>query len=288
MTSSMSPHPQLHAKRDSTELTAMPIPKITFTHTESSKNKCATATKARPEPKSPDSINTLMPRKSLASMSDEEIIQENLKELQEIQSREERKANGRLVAVIVAFLVIFMAVYHAWMRKPAELGGMLVPAGIMLTYGAWVVVLAKRDKHRRAMFEKHIEEVALKNKWQTEEKHSRMKHSHADKQGCSTPISLQYVNELIPSAERRKKKRHHRQRQHEVNNDDVKVHRGHKRPSFRQKLFGQTIAHVKLLEMQSESMDFKDTDSLKSSADECSKKQERLKTLSIPQDNPII
>jgi len=115
-----------------------------------------------------------------------------------------------------------------------------------------------------------------------------MKHSHADKQSSSTPISLQYVNELIPSAERRKKKRNHRQRQHEVNNDDVKVHRVHKRPSFRQKLFGQTIAHVKLLEVQCESMDFKDTDSLKPSAAECSKKKERFKTLSMPQDNPLI
>lgn len=32
-----------------------------------------------------------------------------------------------------------------------------------------------------------------------------------------------------------------------------------KRPSFRQKLFGQTIAHVKLLEMQSDGPDFKDS-----------------------------
>jgi len=87
MTSSMSPRPQLHTKRDSTEFAAMPIPKITFTNAELSKNKCATTTKARPEPKSPDTIDTLMARKSLASMSDEEIIQENLKELQDIQSR---------------------------------------------------------------------------------------------------------------------------------------------------------------------------------------------------------
>lgn len=50
------------------------------------------------------------------------------------------------------FTVIFMAVYHAWKNKPAPLAGVLVPAGIMLSYGAWVVVLAKRDKRNRAIF----------------------------------------------------------------------------------------------------------------------------------------
>lgn len=52
----------------------------------------------------------------------------------------------------LSFAVIFMAVYHAWKNKPAPLAGVLVPAGIMLSYGAWVVVLAKRDKRNRAIF----------------------------------------------------------------------------------------------------------------------------------------
>ncbi|XP_016949080.3 uncharacterized protein LOC108023907 isoform X2 [Drosophila biarmipes] len=223
-----------------------------------------------PAPKSPDGI-TALARKSITSMSDEEIIQENLNEILELKSREERKANGRLVAVIVCFLVLFLAVYHACVRKSENsLAGVLVPAGIMLSYGAWVAVLAKRDKHRRAMFERHIEEVALKNKIELEEKHARhAKHSHAhphhghsgtDSTG-SASSTLQFVNELLPNGEHRKKQRRHRHKERSGEREEhqhleVGVHRGTpKRPSFRQKLFGQTIAHVKLVEAQSDSTD---------------------------------
>ncbi|XP_016925567.2 uncharacterized protein [Drosophila suzukii] len=222
-------------------------------------------------PKSPDGI-TALARKSITSMSDEEIIQENLNEILELKSREERKANGRLVAVIVCFLVLFLAVYHACVRKSENsLAGVLVPAGIMLSYGAWVAVLAKRDKHRRAMFERHIEEVALKNKIELEEKHARhAKHSHShhvhghsgtDSTG-SASSTLHYVNELLPNGEHRKKQRRHGHKKRSGDREDhqqsleVGVHRGTpKRPSFRQKLFGQTIAHVKLVEAQSDSTD---------------------------------
>ncbi|XP_017063684.1 uncharacterized protein LOC108102933 isoform X2 [Drosophila eugracilis] len=186
--------------------------------------------------------------------------------------REERKANGRLVAVIVCFLVLFLAVYHACVRKSENsLAGVLVPAGIMLSYGAWVVVLAKRDRHRRAMFERHIEEVTLKNKIELEEKHARhAKHSHShhgqsgtDSTG-SASSALHYVNELLPNGEHRKKQRRHRHKErsgdredgHHQHASEIGVHRGApKRPSFRQKLFGQTIAHVKLVEAQSDSTD---------------------------------
>uniref|UniRef100_A0A6P4FBD7 Uncharacterized protein LOC108048459 n=1 Tax=Drosophila rhopaloa TaxID=1041015 RepID=A0A6P4FBD7_DRORH len=233
-------------------------------------------------PKSPDGLTALVARKSITSMSDEEIIQENLNEILDLKSREERKANGRLVAVIVCFLVLFLAVYHACVRKSENsLAGVLVPAGIMLSYGAWVVVLAKRDKHRRAMFERHIEEVALKNKIELEEKHARhAKHSHShphphphphprphpgqsgtDSTG-SASSTLHYVNELLPNGEHRKKQRRHRHKEREEHHHhhhqvpEIGVHRGApKRPSFRQKLFGQTIAHVKLVEAQSDSTD---------------------------------
>ncbi|EDW00553.1 GH12927 [Drosophila grimshawi] len=270
----------------------MHTPKITVTNTTTSITTTPT-TKTEPVPKSPDDVTALMPRKSLTSMTDDEIIQENLKEILDMKSREERKANGRLVAVIVAFLVIFMALYHALKRKPAALSGFLVPAGIMLFYGAWVVVLAKRDKHKRAMFERHIEEVALKNKSELEEKHTRIKHS----QKGSASSSLQYVNELASGTEHRKKQRRHRQRQreHELKPDglgltaDVKVHRlGTKRPSFRQKLFGQTIGHVKLLEMQCDSVDTDtDTNAPKPSTvvelSEKRKRMQRFETLPTPQ-----
>ncbi|EDX01664.1 uncharacterized protein LOC6524712 [Drosophila yakuba] len=231
-------------------------------------------------PKSPDALTSLVARKSITSMSEEEIIQENLNEILDLKSREERKANGRLVAVIVCFLVLFLAVYHACVRKSENsLAGVLVPAGIMLSYGAWVVVLAKRDKHRRAMFERHIEEVTLKNKIELEQKHARHAkktqshhgHSGTDSTG-SASSSLHYVNELLPTAgggEHRKKQRRHRHKERSVEREDhhqrthqrqqtpdIGVHRGPpKRPSFRQKLFGQTIAHVKLVEAQSDSTD---------------------------------
>ncbi|KAH8303493.1 hypothetical protein KR059_012356 [Drosophila kikkawai] len=235
-------------------------------------------------PKSPDGLSSLVGRKSITSMSDEEIIQENLNEILDLKSREERKANGRLVAVIVCFLVLFLAVYHACVRKTENsLAGVLVPAGIMLSYGAWVVILAKRDKRRQAMFERHIEEVTLKNKTEIEQHHARHQAKMQAQAGHSTTgtdstgsasSTLHYVNELIPIGEHRKKQRRHRHREREEragererererdrdrqhpNTTEIGVHRGPaKRPSIRQKLFGQSIVHKKLVEAQSDSAD---------------------------------
>ncbi|XP_061397953.1 uncharacterized protein LOC133333680 [Musca vetustissima] len=93
--------------------------------------------------------------KRMDSLVDDEIIQQNLKELMEKKNREERKANGRMVAVIIASLVIFCAVYQAWIKKSAHLAGVLVPALIMFSFAGWVVILAKRDKARRALFKCH-------------------------------------------------------------------------------------------------------------------------------------
>ncbi|KAH8344754.1 hypothetical protein KR067_006653 [Drosophila pandora] len=268
----------------------MSVPRITVSRNPTGISKPAIS--GTPVPKSPDGLTSMVARKSITSMSEEEIIQENLNEILDLKSREERKANGRLVAVIVCFLVLFLAVYHACVRKTENsLAGVLVPAGIMLSYGAWVVVLAKRDKHRRAMFERHIEEVTLKNKTELEEKHARHAkqaasgHSGSGHSGSShsrtasteqlsgsvSPMStLHYVNELLPNGDHRRKQRRHRhkdrhpekdhpdQRQrHHQNNPDIGVHRsiGNKRPSIRQKLFGQTISHVKLVEAQSDSTD---------------------------------
>lgn len=64
-------------------------------------------------------------------------------------SQDERKANGRLIAVAVAFSCIFIAIYHVWIRKNGVIAGVLVPASIMFLYGGWVVFLAKRDKKKR-------------------------------------------------------------------------------------------------------------------------------------------
>ncbi|KAM7348249.1 uncharacterized protein ACRADG_007667 [Cochliomyia hominivorax] len=134
-------------------------------------------------------------KKRLESMTDEEIIQRNLKELMEKKNREERKANGRLVALILATLVIILAIYHAWIRKPGMLSSILVPAVIMLSFGGWVVILAKRDKARRQMFEKYLEEVALKNKEELEAKSkSKSKRSHDKK--SSNETLLHFENEI--------------------------------------------------------------------------------------------
>ncbi|ALC49285.1 CG32599, partial [Drosophila busckii] len=277
-------------------------PKITVTNTDP--NGTATTTKTKPaiaktkaicEPKSPDMT---LARKSLTSMSDEEIIQENLKELMDIKSREERKANGRLVAVIVAFLVIFMTIYHAWMRntKTKGLTGVLVPAGIMLSYGAWVVLLAKRDK-RRAQFDQRIEEVVLKNKSELGEKHMRLKQEE-QRESSSASSSLQIVNELTAHPEQRKKQRRNKQRHRAAAaagtslTADVQVHQNTvKRPSFRQKLFGQTIAHVKLVEAQCDSEDSHGSSAGSPSTKDAAQRElkdkrkrlQRLDTLAMPQ-----
>ncbi|BFG01468.1 uncharacterized protein DMAD_01215 [Drosophila madeirensis] len=307
----MGAPPAVKRLPDTQKMAPVQMPKITITSNSTSSKGATKATAAAP--KSPDGLTALVPKKSLTSMSDEEIIQENLKEILDLKSREERKANGRLVAVIVCFLVIFLAIYHAWIQD--ALAGVLVPAGIMLSYFAWVVVLAKRDKHKRAMFEKHIEEVAMKNKSELEEKHSRLKHSHGyghghtptdvDQQSCSgsgsATSSLHYVNELLPNGEHRKKQRRHRQRQR-LSADghgerpgraprasgattEATVHRsgGAKRPSIRQKLFGQSIAHVKLVETQSDSMDSTGGPGGSGVPSEKRKRLQRMDTLPMPQ-----
>ncbi|XP_055841298.1 nucleolar protein 58 [Episyrphus balteatus] len=125
----------------------------------------------------------------LRKMSEKD-IEENLKEILGKESREERKANGRLVAVVVASFVIFLAIYHAWIRKTTVLAGILVPALIMILYGGWVVILAKRDKRKRQLFEKKIEEVARAQKLhQAEIGESKRKSSKASTTSSTLKLS---------------------------------------------------------------------------------------------------
>ncbi|TMW52470.1 hypothetical protein DOY81_002430 [Sarcophaga bullata] len=133
--------------------------------------------------------------KRMESLTDEEIIQKNIRELMDKKNREERKANGRLVAVVLATLVIFLGAYHAWMKTGGKLAGVLVPAFIMLSFGIWVVVLAKRDKARRQMFEKYLQEVALKNKQELENK-SKSKAKKSHERRTSTETLLHHENEI--------------------------------------------------------------------------------------------
>uniref|UniRef100_A0A034WNZ8 Uncharacterized protein n=1 Tax=Bactrocera dorsalis TaxID=27457 RepID=A0A034WNZ8_BACDO len=147
-------------------------------------------------------------KKSLESMTDEEIIEENLKELLENKNREERKANGRLIAAIVAFLVIFVGLYNMWLKKANGLAGILVPVIIMVSYGGWVVLLAKRDKQRQVLYDKHVEEVMERNKIELAEKARLLRKKKAEE------------------AKRKEKEK------------AAKLNRLGHRPSFREKLFG--------------------------------------------------
>ncbi|KAL9881835.1 uncharacterized protein ACN427_009961 isoform 2-T2 [Glossina fuscipes fuscipes] len=206
-------------------------------------------------------------RKRSSSIVDDEIIQKNLRELMDKKNREERKANGRLVAVILASLVIFLAIYHAWIRKSGLLAGILVPAVIMISFGGWVVVLTKRDKARRALFEKYLEEVAMKNKRELEAK-AKLKQfkKTGDKRRLSKDtISLHYENELnkeksnnntllqplefanivVTSATRHEHRKHRKHREQLLLGQNAAKASHYatkdlrfKRPSLRQKLFG--------------------------------------------------
>ena len=63
--------------------------------------------------------------------------------------KENRKATGRQVALMIALFIILIALYHVWLRKNSLLTGIFVPAFIMILYGVWVVHTSKRDKRRR-------------------------------------------------------------------------------------------------------------------------------------------
>ncbi|XP_036319546.1 uncharacterized protein LOC118733986 [Rhagoletis pomonella] len=163
------------------------------------------------------SSNSTQTKRSLESMTDEEIIEENLKELLEHKNHEERKANGRVVALALAFLVIFIALYNFYLKpwlsdtqKDFHLTGILGPLLIMIAYGGWVALLAKRDKQRQVLFEQHLEEVMERNKI-----------------------------ELAKKAKLLKKKKKMEDEQRKANEKVAKQQRlGSHRPSFREKLFG--------------------------------------------------
>ncbi|XP_055911949.1 uncharacterized protein LOC129945977 [Eupeodes corollae] len=138
----------------------------------------------------------------LRKMSEKD-IEENLKEILGKESREERKANGRLVAVIVASFVIFLAIYHAWIRKTTVLAGILVPALIMILYGGWVVILAKRDKRKRQLFEKKIEEVARAQKLHKAEL-GETKRKSSKASTTSSTLKLSTKDEKHPTTKEKK------------------------------------------------------------------------------------
>ncbi|XP_058835087.1 uncharacterized protein LOC131692186 [Topomyia yanbarensis] len=66
-------------------------------------------------------------------------------------SREERKANGRIIAVCAAIFLIFLGLYQAWIRRTAVVAGVIVPVLIMLLYTTWILYSAKRHKQKMLM-----------------------------------------------------------------------------------------------------------------------------------------
>ncbi|KAG4070544.1 hypothetical protein HA402_001210 [Bradysia odoriphaga] len=76
--------------------------------------------------------------------------------LDPVASREERRATGRMVALMVAFILILSVLYQAWIRKIPVLAGVTIPALIMILYGGWVLFLAKKDKQRRIIAENNL------------------------------------------------------------------------------------------------------------------------------------
>lgn len=63
----------------------MTVPRITVSRNPTGISKPATS--GAPVPKSPDGLTSMVARKSITSMSEEEIIQENLNEILDLKSR---------------------------------------------------------------------------------------------------------------------------------------------------------------------------------------------------------
>ncbi|XP_021705087.1 uncharacterized protein LOC110677824 [Aedes aegypti] len=96
----------------------------------------------------PESAPTSRPQRSTTTRRAHQI---DSAPLPVTDSREERKANGRFIAVCVALFLIFLGIYHAWLRRTAVVAGVIVPVLIMLLYTAWVLYSAKRHKRKMMM-----------------------------------------------------------------------------------------------------------------------------------------
>ncbi|CRK96620.1 CLUMA_CG009880, isoform A [Clunio marinus] len=65
------------------------------------------------------------------------------------KAREERKATGRSIAIIIFLSLMCLALYHVIKKKTTILAGVLVPALILFTYTFFVIHISNRDKKRR-------------------------------------------------------------------------------------------------------------------------------------------
>ncbi|XP_037938304.1 uncharacterized protein LOC119671642 [Teleopsis dalmanni] len=167
----------------------------------------------------------------------------------------------------------------------------------MISYGSWVVVQTKRDKQKKALFEKHLKEVAQKNKEELEQK-AKLKLAKKSENKSSTETTLHFENEVqrkeksqlnndknnssltestnnsnsssLNSDHRKHRKRRERQRHAAADNVQILIHQTAnnelriKRPSIRQKIFGQkpTQLHYDYVR----SMKAKDTSATNASA----------------------
>ncbi|XP_032513820.2 uncharacterized protein LOC116767555 isoform X2 [Danaus plexippus] len=62
--------------------------------------------------------------------------------------KEERRRNGRYVAILVGICLFLLAIYHAWVRRIPVVASLVVPALIMFVYVGWVLFTASRDKRK--------------------------------------------------------------------------------------------------------------------------------------------
>ncbi|KAL7038871.1 hypothetical protein ACKWTF_009723 [Chironomus riparius] len=88
------------------------------------------------------------------------VEEEKVEEETEI-AREERKATGRSIAIIIFLSLMCLALYHVIQKKTTILAGVLVPAMILFTYTFFVIHISSRDKKRRKR--KEAEELELSN-----------------------------------------------------------------------------------------------------------------------------
>ncbi|XP_062536615.1 uncharacterized protein LOC134205400 [Armigeres subalbatus] len=127
-------------------------------------------------------------------------------------SREERKANGRFIAVCVALFLVFLGIYHAWLRRTAVAAGVIVPVLIMLIYAAWVLYSAKRHKRKMMMLQNAVslnsvnavDKDSLSSHLDSAQKPKESLQSPSAHNNTQKTVSVKYsnINEIVPSSTR--------------------------------------------------------------------------------------
>lgn len=121
--------------------------------------------------------------------------------------KEERKANGRIIALCVAVFIIFLMLYHAWIRRTAyaDYIQIIVPVFIMLLYTAWVLYSAKRHKRKMIMLQNATSLNSVERIQDSNELNNQGEASSANrsfKSASNASVRCTHVNELTPKSSR--------------------------------------------------------------------------------------